>query len=297
MQQHCQYCGYESSTIDRFCRQCGGSLLNESEVTTATTRNYARQEFAGPAASVSSGQLPPSVGDVLAGETERYYRAPPAPIPSSPVTAPIGSKIKHWRWVMLLFVLIFVALLSTAITVSIVSHPDRPLSPEEARNQAQEDERRRQEDLKRELEDHAREAQDRAREAQEAVERAREAAEEASKAAASMQTDQKLLDLTQYEYPKATVTNLIRIPGNEVMTVLTSDSFDAVNEFYQKKLGKPVIQINESPEERKLLFQSNTTPSIAVSVESDDEHPGQLKIVVIRSPFPPPKPAIAEGEK
>jgi hypothetical protein len=74
----------------------------------------------------------------------------------------------------------------------------------------------------------------------------------------------------------------------------TTDSFDAVSQHYQKKFGKPVIQVNETWEKR-LLFQSNTSPTISVSVESDNEKRGQLKITVLRLPFWIPK--LDENQK
>jgi hypothetical protein len=65
----------------------------------------------------------------------------------------------------------------------------------------------------------------------------------------------------------------------------TTDSFDAVDQFYQGKLGEPILKINDSIETR-LIFQSDTPPLISVSVETVPSPAGQeLKIVVLRSPF------------
>ena len=148
---------------------------------------------------------------------------------------------------------------------------------------------RRAEDLQRQAEDRARQAQDRAREA---VDRIREANERAIDAADEIApTNEKLLDLSQYEYPGATMSSAIRIPGREMLTMRVSkEQFDAVNQFYQKKLDKPIVEINQ-PEEKRLIFQSKTAPSIAVSVETDFNSLGPpLKIVVLRSPFRLPRP-------
>lgn len=288
MQHPCQHCGYESPANARFCRQCGAPLFVENEVSIAATRNYGRQEPA--VATVSSGHLPPSIGDALAGETERYYQPPPSPAPPIVNTAPIKPKRRVWRWLLLLIVLFIGAALGAMIHEGIDGPDPRPLPPEErARRQEQQEAQRRQRDQRREVQDRVREVQDRVREAQErareALERAREAAEQASRAGAVVAlTNEKPLDLSPYEYPSATTGSTIRIPGHEMLTLRTADDLETVSQFYQKKLGKPVIQINEAWEKR-LVFQSNTVPPISVSVETDHEHNGQLKITVLRSPF------------
>lgn len=287
MQHPCQHCGYESPASARFCRQCGASLLAETEVSTATTRNYGRQESS--VAAASSGHLPPSVVDVLAGETERYYQPPPRPAPPIANTAPIKSKRRIWRW-LLLPVILFIGMAFGAMLASLNDHDEQPLPPaEQARRQDEEEERQRQREMERELRDREREARDRTREAQdrvrEALERSREAAEQASAAGAALPvTDAKPLDLSTYEYPSAIVGSAIRIPGHEMLTQRTSDRIEDVSGFYQKKLGKPILQINE-PWEKRVIFQSNTAPPISVTVEKDEQHQEQLKIVVLRSPF------------
>ncbi|MCI0391617.1 MAG: zinc ribbon domain-containing protein [Acidobacteria bacterium] len=290
MQQSCRHCGYESPISDRFCRQCGASLASETEVSGARTRNYGRQEPSPTYVTGSSGHLPPSVADAIAGETERYYQAPAMPVMMPPQTAQIKPQIKFWRWIVLLFVL----LLGTTIGALVMS----PFRDREARgpggggpayDSVQEEAQRRQEEQRREMEERIAEAEARIREAQErqqeAVDRAREAAEQAVEAGTALApTNERLLDLRPWEYPDARVASAIRIPRYEMLSQRTTDSIEKVSQFYQKKLGDPIIQINEEWEKR-LLYQSNTDPQILVSVTLDDEHPGQLKIVVLRSPF------------
>src|SRR5262245_4104256 len=112
MYQTCQHCSYESPIGARFCRQCGGQLFVETQVSAAGTRNYGRQEPALSVAMGGSGPLPPSVVDTIAGDTERYYKTPYVPAPPAQPTAPIkiriGSWIRtgFWRWGALLFVLL-----------------------------------------------------------------------------------------------------------------------------------------------------------------------------------------------
>jgi gas vesicle protein len=295
MNQTCQHCSYESPSSARFCRQCGAQFFVETELSAAETRNYGRQEPAPSVATAGSGHLPPSVADAIAGETERYYQAPYIPVPVASVTSQIKSRIGHWRWVALLFALLIGVMIGGLVTGGIMSHTRDSRTPEERErirreeDASQEDARRRAEERQRQAEDRVRQSQDRAREA---MDRIREANEQAVAAGDEIApTDAKPLDLSQYEYPGATVSSAIRIPGREMLTMRVSkEQFDAVNQFYQKKLDKPIVESNES-EEKRLIFQSKTTPSIAVSVETDYSSPGpQLKIVVLRSPFRLSKP-------
>jgi len=97
------------------------------------------------------------------------------------------------------------------------------------------------------------------------------------------------VDLAPYEYPNASVGNYVRIPGHELMVQQTKDTFAAINQHYQKKLGKPLFIISE--ERRNLLvFQSSGSPSVVVKVEDSDQHDDQWEITILRSPFPFPKP-------
>jgi hypothetical protein len=311
MNHTCQLCGYQSPSSARFCRQCGAQIVVETELSAADTRNYARQEPALSAAAAGSGHLPPSIADALAGETERRLQAPYVPAPAISVTSRIKSRIGNPRWFVLLFALLVGLMIGGAVTGRIMSRSRDTRTPEERDRDRRaedvrrrdEDARRRQEEAKRRAEDRQRQAEDRARQAQdrahEALDRIREANEKAVEIADDIApTDEKPLDLSQYEYTGATVSSAIRIPGHEMLTMrVPKEQFDAVRQFYQKMLDKPIIENNETEEER-LIFQSKTTPSIAVFIETDFDHPGpQLKIVVLRSPFRLPRPDETQTQK
>lgn len=305
MNQTCQHCSYESPSSARFCRQCGAQFFVETELSAADTRNYGRQEPVPSVVTAGSGHLPPSIADTIAGETERYYQASYVPSPLTPATSQIKTRIGNWRWVVLLFALLIGVMIGGMVTGGIMSRSrDSRRTPEELdRIRREMDVRRRQEDARRRVEERQRQAEERQRQAEdrgrqsqdrarEAVDRFREANERAVEAGDEIApTDEKLLDLSQYQYPGATMSSAIRIPGREMLTMRVSqEQFDAVNQFYQKKLDKPIVENNEAGEKR-LIFQSNTTPSIAVSVETDYGRPGpQLRIVVLRSPFRLPRP-------
>ncbi len=300
MNQICQHCSYESPIGARFCRQCGAQIFVETEVSAASTRNYGRQEAAPSVAAAGSGQLPPSVAEVVAGETERYYQAPQVPTPMAPHTAPIKSGNKPWRAILLLLVL-FIGLMMGVLVTRIMLPPRRnpPTPADRAQRQIEqreaeaerrrEERERRLEERQRRAEDRFRETQDRAREAQErfreARERYREAVERASEAGVTFPTSgASPIDLSPYEYPGATVSASVRIPGYEMLTMRVSEGhWDAISQFYQKKLGAPVIK-NDEFEEKRLIFQANALPLISVSIQTDPEHPGQLKIVVLCLP-------------
>ncbi len=305
MNQTCQSCGYESPLGVRYCRQCGAQLYAETESSAAGTRNFGRQDPAPSVATAASGHLPASVADVVAGETARYYQsaAPYAPVAAVPFTAPIKSRIGNWRWFVLALVLIIGVMIGALLTASVrrggpripvdsaqsqQQNEERMRQQEERRRQ--QEERRRQDEFRRDAQNQTREAENRARDAvnraREAMRQAEEAARRAIDAGAALApADEKLLDLAHYDYPGAKTSASIRIPGRELLTLRTTDDFDAVNQFYQKKLGRPIIEVNESYEKR-LIFQSKTSPLISVSVETVPGPKGQeLKITVFRSPF------------
>ncbi len=304
MYQTCQYCSYESPIEARFCRQCGVQLYVETEASAAGTRTIGKQEPALSVATAGSGHLPPSVADAIAGETARYYQAQPyVPAPPAPSTAPIKSRIGNWRWFVLLLVMIIGAAIGSIVIMRSIDPGEGSRTPEERAQRQQQDEerrrqqeeRRRQDELRREAQNRMREAENRSREAlnqaREALRQAEEASSRASEAGAAVApTGENLLDFSQYEYTNVTVSSSIRIPGRELLTMRTTDSFDAVNQFYQRRLGEPILKINESVE-KSLIFQSNTPPLISVSVETVPGPAGpELKIVVLRSPFRFPRP-------
>ncbi len=129
MQQQCKTCGYESPETDKFCRQCGGQFAVENEVSSAVTLNHGRVEPNPPMASVGTGRFPPSVGDTIAGDTERYYSPPqyasaPANIERPPAYAPLNpqppSRLKTFSGFMkgmFMFLLVAALLVTTGIAV------------------------------------------------------------------------------------------------------------------------------------------------------------------------------------
>ena len=298
MQQACKQCGYESPETDKFCRQCGDQLPMENEVSAAVTLNHGRVEPNPPMASVGTGRLPPSVCDVIAADTERYYSPPQyasapanierpqyasaqANVERPPVYAPLPlpppSRLKSFSGFMKGF---FLFLLVTALIVTTAIAIHNGMEADEARRRL--DERNRAID--------GREGADgRAQIAWEQMERALQLANQAAERAASAGatitiSGEKQIDLSKYTYPNAQVEAMIDSHGNEALSLLARDNFDDVQKFYERQFGKPVLQLavdRWGNERKRQLFQSPTLPTILIKVEEIERN--RVKITILHS--------------
>jgi hypothetical protein len=286
MQQPCKACGYESPETDKFCRQCGGQLAVETEASAATTLNHGRVEPNPPMASVGTGRFPPSVGDVIAADTERYYSPPqyasaPANIERPPTYAPIDpvkpSRLKAFSGFMkgmFMFLLVAALLVTTGIAVRFSMEAD------EARRRL--NERVRSSEGREEAGGRAQNAWD---QMEEALQLANEAAEKAARAGATLTiSGEKPIDLNKYAYPGAQVESMIDSKGNEALSLQANDDFDDVQKYYDRLLGKPVLQVavdRWGNQRKKLLYQTSTLPSILVKVEEIERR--KVKITILNS--------------
>jgi hypothetical protein len=288
----CPTCGYESFDMARFCRQCGGSLPADGDPMEATTRSYGKKRQV--VAGASSTQLPPSIVDAVAGETARYQQpfassppaySPPSRVPPPANTASLRSRKRRFlKWGGFVLAILMSGGLGAAINQQSNNRRIYVSSEDRARL-----ERLRAEDQVRltltgsvaeQQEQVRREVQNRL----EAVQRAREEAQRVGERGELIPTDEKPLDLTQYEYQGASAGQFSRIPGRELLTQRTKDDFMTVTRFYQAKLGSPFAQVNER-NERQALFQSAGSPSVTVLVRESRDRSRQLEIIVLRSPF------------
>jgi hypothetical protein len=286
MQQPCKACGYESPETDKFCRQCGGQIAVETEASAATTLNHGRVEPNPPIASVGTGRFPPSVGDVIAADTERYYSPPqyasaPANIERPPAYAPIDpakpSRLKSFSGFMkgmFMFLLVVALIVTTGMAVRFSMEAD------EAWRRL--NERVRSGEGREQAGGRAQNAWD---QMEEALQLANEAAEKAARAGATLTiSGEKPIDLNKYAYPGAQVESMIDSKGNEALSLLANDDFDDVQKFYDRLLGKPVLQVavdRWGNQRKKLLYQSSTLPSILVKVEEIDRR--KVKITILNS--------------
>jgi hypothetical protein len=294
MQQPCKKCGFESPETDKYCRQCGGQLSMESEFSSAATLNQGRVEPSPSITVAGTGKFPPSVSDVIGGETERYYNPPQyAPVAAAQdrpqyFTAPqstSGSWFKsffRFSKGAFSFLLIVALIVSTAMAVYFAHEAD--------------DQRRRTY----ELEDRARaragreNANGRAQDAWDQMEEAllltHEAAEKATAAGAELMVgDEKPIDLDKYAYPGAQVEAKSTKPGAETISMLTRQNSDAVQAHYERLFGKPVLQVAVNygaGQRKKILFQSSSAPSILVKIEEvdlPDSEKSQVKITILHA--------------
>jgi hypothetical protein len=300
MQEACKKCGYESPEADKFCRQCGDQLSAETEFTAAVTLNHGRVEPQQPMAGVGTGRLAPSIGDTIAGDTERYYSPPQYAAPQANIERPQAYVERPQAYVerppayaqinppppsrfnsfsrfmkgMFMF-LVFVALIvTTGVAVRFSMEADQARRQLRERDGSREGRER--------ADGRAQNAWD---QMEEALQLAHEAAEKAASAGATLTfSGEKPVDLSKYAYPDAQVEAMIDSHGNEALSLLARDNFDDVQKFYERLLGKPVLQVavdrwgNQS---KKLLYQSLTLPSILVKVEEIERN--RVKISILHS--------------
>jgi hypothetical protein len=301
MQEACKKCGYESPEADKFCRQCGDQLSAETEFTAAVTLNHGRVEPQQPMASVGTGRLAPSIGDTIAGDTERYYSPPqyaaaqanidrpPAyverptayaerPTAYALINPPPPSRFKSFSGFMkglFMFLLVAALLVTTGIAVRF------SMEAEQFRRELRE--RERSGDGREQADGRAQNAWD---QMEEALRLAHRAAEKAASAGATLAINgEKPIDLSKYAYPNAQVEAMIDSHGNEALSLLATDNFDDVQKFYERLLGKPVLQVavNQPGNQRKkLLYQSTTLPSVLVKVEEIEKRKLDRDVIVAK---------------
>jgi hypothetical protein len=289
MQQACKKCGYESPEADKFCRQCGDQLSEETEFTAAVTLNHGRVEPQQPMASLGTGRLAPSIGDTIAGDTERYYSPPqyapaPANIERPQTFAPLipnpaaPSRLKAFSGFMkgmFMFLVVAALLVTTGMSIHFSQEA------REARRRLWE---RDQSGNGREQADGR--AQNAWDQMEEALRLSHRAAEKAASAGATLTiSGEKPVDLSKYSYTDAQVEAMIDSHGNEALSLLTYDNFDEVQKFYERLLGKPVLQVTVNQwgkQRKKLLYQSSTLPSILVKVEEIEKRKLDKDVLAVK---------------
>lgn len=290
MQQPCNKCGYESPEADRFCRQCGGQLSADGELSPTLTFNQAKGEPHPPVASVGTGRFPPSVGDTIAGNTERYYSPPQyAPPPAIPerITSYEPPKSEPFSWFKSFsmfmrgfskFLLVGALLVATGLAVFFAQEADRA----RGNNWDQQNRANRERASRESANGRAQYAWDQMEEALILTQQASEIAADAGATLTS--SDAPQIDLDKYAYPNAETEAKVIKPGNETISQISRQNFDAVQDFYEKKFGKPVLQVTvgyQGNQRRKILFQASTQPPILIKVEELDR--GPVKITILHS--------------
>jgi hypothetical protein len=303
MQQPCKKCGYESPEADKFCRQCGEQILVESEFSSAATLNHGKSELPPPVSGIGTGRFGPSVGDVIAGETERYYyppayAPPPVTIAHPPNVANVANrpnlpnlanmppvKAGPSPWLaslsgffkgMLLFTLVGVLMVATGLTVFFSQQADR------------ERERRYQADNRARVRSGSDLANDRAQavwnQMEEALKLIQEASEKAAGAGASLQAaGDKPVDLRKFAYRSAEADSIISNFGNEALSQTSNQNFETIQAYYEREFGKPIIQISDQERRRKkALFQPSAATPVLIKIEEQDGNRG-VRITILHT--------------
>jgi len=256
MQQPCHRCGFVSDRPARFCRQCGAQLFVENEATSATTRQYAPQQSANQFDAPYQSQLaqarsaPDNRSNDQIPDTSRLYYDPMAPnYPNYPADyqQAVVKKSGAMKWILI--TLMCILLVSGGISVMVISAIHAIKQPT---NQA-------------------------------------EGAPEAPGAPAPPPPPAPGVQgagLEQYKYPNAKVENSVRVLGNETVTMTTDDSVSKVRDYYQKRLGSPMV---EDEDEASVIFKISDSPMILITINQDEDDSNKTQITVVRSNVQLPK--------
>lgn len=289
MQQTCAQCGVVAQTASKFCRQCGAPMTTDAPAQEAATRQYGRQSPAPEGAPTShpfTTPVPPptnSVADAFAPDTARFHNQPPppaaqpgfnqaygqnygqpgvpAPLPPA-YPAPAAPKSNWWKWA-LGFVLVTVLACGGMVAYTVQRAAEVSSG------------------VKKTIDD--------------AVAQAKKDAEEAARRGSVPEgvpapppppppaPGETVSNLEQLQYPNAKVTSRVRAMGQHVITLETTDSFEQVKTYYQKYLGEPLVETDET-DTREVVFQK---APLMVTIDYTKTGSGKLSITLINSSFIP----------
>jgi hypothetical protein len=86
--------------------------------------------------------------------------------------------------------------------------------------------------------------------------------------------------LGQYKYPNAKIEYSGRALGNESMTMTTDDSVSEVRDYYQKRLGSPMV---ENEDDATVVLKISDSPMILITINQDKDDSDKTQITVVRS--------------
>jgi catechol-2,3-dioxygenase len=82
------------------------------------------------------------------------------------------------------------------------------------------------------------------------------------------------------------VENSVRVLGNETVTMTTDDSVSKVRDYYQKRLGSPMVE-NEADD--TVVFKISDSPMILITINQDKDDSDKTQITVVRTNVQLPK--------
>jgi hypothetical protein len=200
--------------------------------------------------------------------------------------APEPKKSGAGKWVLI--ALICFLLVGGGIAAMVISAKRARQAAENFAPDVGEIAERVREEVEREMERARQETQRAIEEMKRAEEEARRAAEEGAPAPPAPPPPppgQAPAGLQQYKYPGAETTQPVSVVGNEFMKMLTEDSVSEVREYYQRRLGNPVIK----GDDESVIFQVPGSPATMIVIAPDDDSAGKTQITVFRSRFQIPK--------
>lgn len=261
MQPPCPHCGYTPDRPSRFCRQCGAPQAEETEASSAQTRNYGKGQP--PPNYQTSNPLPNQPPAEQTPSTVRFYQPPIQQYNPAPVypmqTPPKKSRAALWILIALLTLGMVGAGMVGMVTYAIKSRQaaSTRTSPVEAPEPP---------------------------EAPEAPEPP-EAPEAPAPPAGATETSAAI---AKFKYPGATVEKSVQTFGMDVLTMQTSDSVEKARVFYQKLAGSPMVETHEK-NEHTVIFQYSGPPMLLITIKPHDEAPGKTEITILRTPIAIPK--------
>jgi len=254
MQRPCHRCGFESDRPTRFCRQCGAQLFVENEATSATTRQYAQQQSPYPYDAPYQSQLaqvqsaPDNRSNDQTPDTSRLYYDPMAPnYPNYPADYQQAVVKKSGALKWILITLMCILLVSGAISVMVISA---------------------------------------IRATQQTATQAQNAPAAPGAPAPPPPPPVQGAGVEKYKYPNARVESSVRAFGNETLTMTTDDSVSEVRDYYQKRLGSPMV---ENEDDASVMFKISDSPMILITINQDKDDSDKTRITVVRSNIQLPK--------
>jgi hypothetical protein len=253
MQSVCGRCGNETSPTARFCRQCGAPLFVESDAAKAATRQYAPQHPQYPQYGTAS-QIDESPPEYLKHDTARLYEPPsPGRYTATVPPRPKSSKAAIW-FVMIFLVLMCFAAVGVLIVPRVIRQALRAEQPVVSVGP---------------------------------MPPAIPVPPAPPPPPPPGAAPGKISSIDQLVYPGATIVNRIRVMGQEILQMRSSDDIDDIKNFYTKRLGAAIVENEEHKAVFMLMAGAGKT---LVTIEPDEEHSGQVSIKAVRSNLPIPIP-------
>lgn len=274
MQQACSRCGYTSDRPARFCRQCGSQLFAETDVTSATTRNYSQQNYPQqPAQFVeqqpaeytpgfSSASYTPGTWSDQTPNTSRLYQSPQYQVPA--VQPQKSFSWGKWIFISFLTFLLFCVMAGGAILWWGKKALDQTFTPTGGS-------------------------------ASVPVASSEPPDPEAPPPPAMPGGETASVSLDSLKYPGAKIVESTKAPFTEKLGFTTDDDLETVKQYYDKKFGemfKNSATNIQSQDEEKYVYVALSQPMITIEIEPDQKDDGKTRISLVKVNPPIPKFAL-----